>query len=370
MIETMTPPRRLRTEPKTRLSVLVVDDSVVMRRMLVRMLTEDPVFEVLGSARDGMDALTKLESLRPDVVTLDVEMPHLDGMETLKLIHERYPAIKVIMISSLTARGAAISIDALMQGASDYIAKPDGTVIAPNAYQDLAQELKSKIKQLFDLAGQPASLAPSQTLPGRPFAPLQSKPARLAPQLLVIGVSTGGPPALAELIPMIPADFPLPIAIVQHMPPTFTRLLAERLDRIGKINVAEATQDMRLRPGLAVVAPGNFHMRVVRRLGHLQVALNQEEPENSCRPAVDVLFRSAAELFGGSAIAAILTGMGRDGCNGAQEMRKVGAPILAQDRATSVVWGMPGAVVEAGLADAVLPLNKIIPEVMSLLWQR
>ena len=366
MIATLSPIRRARTEPKTKLRVLVVDDSVVMRRMLSRMLTEDPLFEVLGSARDGMDALAKLEALRPDVVTLDVEMPHLDGMETLKVIHERFPEIKVIMLSSLTARGAAISIDALMHGASDYIAKPDGTVLTPNAYEDLSTELKLKIRQLFDIAGQP----PPPSAPIRNLAPPSSKPVRLAPQILVIGVSTGGPPALAELMPMFPADFPLPIAIVQHMPPTFTRLLAERLNKFANIEVLEATHDMKLRPGLAVVAPGNFHMRLVRRFGGIQVSLNQEEHENSCRPAVDVLFRSAAELFGGAAIAAILTGMGRDGLLGAQEMKKLGAPVLAQDRATSVVWGMPGAVVEAGLADAILPLNQIVPEVINLLWPR
>lgn len=366
MIETLSPVRRPRAEPKAKLRVLVVDDSVVMRRMLTRMLTEDPLFEVLGSARDGMDALAKLESLHPDVITLDVEMPHLDGMETLKVIHERHPDIKVIMLSSLTARGAAISIDALMHGASDYIAKPDGTVLTPNAYEDLSAELKLKIRELFDIVGQ----APPASAPVRPIAPPSVKLARLAPQILVIGVSTGGPPALAQLIPMFPADFPLPIAIVQHMPPTFTRLLAERLDKLANIEVVEATHEMKLRPGLAVVAPGNYHMRLVRRLGSIQVALNQEEHENSCRPAVDVLFRSAAEIYGGAAIATILTGMGRDGLLGVQEMRKLGAPILAQDRATSVVWGMPGAVADAGLADAVLPLNQIVPEVMNLLWPR
>lgn len=367
MIETMAPVRRAGIEQKTKLRVLVVDDSVVMRRMLTRMLTEDPLFEVLGSARDGVDALAKVALYRPDVVTLDVEMPELDGIGALKLIHERHPEIKVIMLSSLTARGAAVSIDALMAGASDYIAKPDGSVVSPSSYDDLAAELKLKIKQLFHLGLQPAAPVAA---PVRRIVPPAGRATRIAPEILVIGVSTGGPPALAALIPMIPKDFPLPIAIVQHMPPTFTRLLAERLAKLGNIEVVEAQEGMQLRPGLAVVAPGNFHMRLVRKLGGVQVALNQEEHENSCRPAVDVLFRSAAEIYGGAVIATILTGMGRDGLAGVQCLKKLGAPILAQDRATSVVWGMPGAVVEAGLADVVLPLNEIVPEVMSLLWQR
>ncbi len=371
---------------------LVVDDSVVMRRLISRMLSSEAQIDVVGSARDGIDALAKIEQLQPDLVTLDVEMPEMNGLEALRLMQVRFPRVRVIMCSSLTERGARITIDALLSGASDYVSKQHSSELSESAYEVLRVDLLAKIRSLFPRAfpaGAPAgtppvpgkpgitvsgvngagpavaaparTAAPQPLLPPRPFWPT-----RIAPRILVIGVSTGGPSALAEILPLIPSDFSLPIAIVQHMPPFFTQLLAERLSRLSGIRVFEATQGMRLEPGMAVIAPGDFHMRLVRKGDGIEVELNQEEQENSCRPAVDVLFRSAAELYGGAVVAVILTGMGQDGLLGVRALKALGASVVVQDSSSSVVWGMPGAIAAANLADFVLPLRDIIPEVLRL----
>ncbi len=368
---------RSRFVPGQKIRALVVDDSVVIRRLVTRMLDSDPAITVIGSARDGLEALTKVEQLSPDIVTLDVEMPNLDGLGTLRLLQERYPMIRVVMFSSLTERGAAATIDALLAGASDYVTKQHCGEMSTSAYDALKEELSSKIKRLF----LPPELAPSSaansarnaaTVAPRSYPLISgstgkdgmSYGSRPTPQILAIGVSTGGPSALAELLPMIPANFALPVVIVQHMPPLFTQMLAERLTKLSRIPVCEGRDGMEVRPGTAIVAPGNFHMRLVRRLKGIEVVLNQEERENSCRPAVDVLFRSIAEVYGGSVMAVILTGMGHDGLLGVRQLKALGASVIVQDQATSVVWGMPGAVAEASLADLVLPLQKIIPAIV------
>jgi two-component system chemotaxis response regulator CheB len=345
--------------------VLVVDDSVVLRRLVTRMLESEPGIQVVGSARDGLDALAKVEQLRPDVVTLDVEMPELDGLGALRLIQQRFPSTRVIMCSSLTERGAAVTMDALLAGASDYVTKQSSESFSDGVYETLRVELTTKIKQMFSRVRLRPSVAvpmtrASSVLP-RQAAPRVGLP---APQILAIGVSTGGPSALAELIPMIPKSFPLPVAIVQHMPPLFTQLLAERLTKLGGIPVHEATNGMEIKPGHAVLAPGDFHMRLVRKNGITAVELNQHEYENSCRPAVDVLFRSIAEVYGGAVLAVVLTGMGQDGLLGIRQLKPLGAFVIAQDSASSVVWGMPGAIVGASLADVVLPLKDIVPQIV------
>jgi two-component system chemotaxis response regulator CheB len=359
-----------------------------MRRLISRMLASDPGINVVGSARDGVDALARIEQFQPDLVTLDVEMPEMDGLEALRLMQVRFPKVRVIMCSSLTERGAAITIDALLSGASDYVCKQHSSELSESAYDLLRVDLLAKIRSIFprsfpprapsalarpSLSATGAGMTAAVAAPGRvaslqspvPFRPFRL--ARIAPKILVIGVSTGGPSALAEILPLIPSDFALPIAIVQHMPPFFTQLLAERLSRLSGIRVLEATQGMQVKAGMAVLAPGNFHMRLVRKGDGLEVALNQEEQENSCRPAIDVLFRSVAELYGGAVIAVVLTGMGQDGLLGVRALKGLGATIVVQDSASSVVWGMPGAVVAADLADFVLPLKDIIPEVLKLL---
>lgn len=355
-----------------RVRVLVVDDSVVVRRLISRMVEDDPCLELVGTARDGMDALAKVGPLRPHVVTLDVEMPLLDGIATLRRIVELHPGVRVIMLSSLTAKGSQTTVDALMLGASDYVTKPKGDA-AGNAFESLAVELKDKIMQLFVSPGREARIE-SRIEPAKPLAlpPAARTAVSFAqrPEIFAIGVSTGGPAALTEALPAIPRDFPLPVVITQHMPPHFTRILAERLAKICQIEVVEAEDGMTATAGRALIAPGDFHMRVVRDGHELAVRLDQGPQENSCRPAVDVMLRSIAECCKGRAIVAILTGMGQDGLLGVRQLKALGAGILAQDAATSVVWGMPGAVVSANLADEILPLTRIVPAVLMRVGQR
>lgn len=352
------------TQKKIR--VLVVDDSVVFRSLVSRMVEQDPLLELVGTARNGADAVAKIPRFEPDLVTLDVEMPELDGLGALRVIAGRYPHIRVIMFSSLTARGAQVTVEALMAGASDYMTKPVGGPVSSDAFLQLANDLSGKARALFParVAGQRKrhAVVPTPMVPAFRPGPLKI---RLAPRVFVIGVSTGGPSALAEIVPQIPAGFPLPIAIVQHMPPHFTRMLADRLARVGSIPVVEAAEGMIAQPGTALIAPGDYHMRLVQEGAHLKVSLNQQPPENSCRPAVDVLFRSVADACQGAVMAAVLTGMGQDGLLGARQLKDLGATVLVQNRATSVVWGMPGAVAEAGVADEILPLNQIIPTVLN-----
>ena len=362
-------PIRDTLRPGEKIRVLVVDDSVVMRRLISRMVEEDPCLELAGTARDGRDALSKITLLRPHVVTLDVEMPELDGIATLRKMMELQIDVRVIMLSSLTAKGSQTTVDALMLGASDYVTKPQGDA-AGNAFESLAVELVEKIRELF----RPRI---SHPLVGQVATPVEQPSVRMPtatvlqrPEIFAIGISTGGPSALTEALPAIPKDFRLPIVITQHMPPLFTHILAERLSKICQIPVVEAKEGMIAIPGQALIAPGDFHMRLVHDGHDLAVRLDQGPQENSCRPAVDVMLRSIAECCKGRAIVAILTGMGQDGLLGVRQLKELGACVLAQDAATSVVWGMPGAIVSANLADVVLPLAKIMPEVLMRVGKR
>ena len=346
--------------------VLVVDDSVVMRQLLTRMLGSEPGVEVIGFARNGNEAVTKVEQYQPDLVTLDVEMPELDGVGALKLIKQRAPRTRVIMCSSLTAKGSAVTIEALMLGADDYVTKQRSGEMTTGAFDSLRDDLLTKVRQLFRTEPLPRATA-TQPLPAGP------KPAALpskllvatglsqAPRAVVIGVSTGGPSALAELMPAFPADFPLPVLIVQHMPPLFTTSLAERLTRLSRLPVVEARAGMPVTPGRVLLAPGDFHMRLTKRNGCVETTLDQGERECFCRPSVDALFRSVSTVFAGAVIAVVLTGMGSDGLEGVRGLKQLGAAVVAQDKATSVVWGMPGAIAAAQLADKVLPLSEIYP---------
>ncbi len=359
-----------------RIRVLVVDDSVVIRRLVTHALEQDLAIEVAGSAANGVIALQRIPQLNPDVVTLDIEMPEMNGLDTLRAIRRQYPRLRVIMLSTLTERGAAITLEALAAGADDYVTKvandiggATGTVAGANSLDHslarLREELVPKIKQFFILAGQSQFAAPpaSRVIATAPPASalLGSK---AHPKVLAIGVSTGGPAALGAILPQLPADFPLPVLIVQHMPPLFTRLLAERLDAVCPLPVAEASQGGAVEPGRILIAPGDFHLKVSAAGTKVRACLDQSPPLNSCRPAVDALFTSIGEVYGGQVIAVILTGMGQDGLRGATALRARGATILAQDEASSVVWGMPGAVVNAGLADRVLPLDQVVPQIL------
>jgi two-component system chemotaxis response regulator CheB len=338
-----------------KIRVLIVDDSAVIRRVVMEELAADPEIEVVGTAANGRIALAKLTQVSPDLVTLDVEMPELGGLETLALLRKDFPRLPVIMFSALTERGASATLDALALGATDYFTKPSGAGSVEDSRRVLREELLPAIKAICAPKKTPAFAAP---LPP-PVAPGPNGKV----EVVAIGVSTGGPNALAEVFRALPAALPVPILVVQHMPPMFTRLLAERLTAHSKIPTEEAQNGAVLQPGRAYVAPGDYHMRAVRVGLQVRLLVNQDPPENSCRPAADPLFRSVAQVFGASTLAVVLTGMGQDGLRGCEAVRAAGGQILAQDEATSVVWGMPGYVARAGLADKVLPLSLIGGEV-------
>ena len=347
--------------------VLVVDDSVVIRRLVSDVLAGDPAIEVVGTAVNGRLALAKLDLLTPDAITMDIEMPEMDGVEAVRQLRARGSRIPVIMFSTLTERGATATLDALAAGASDYVTKPANLGSVSASMEQVRTSLIPRIKALVPRA------APAGVLPGRTPtpaaapspAPLQLRPPHAGgtPRLVVVGSSTGGPEAVTVLLNALPT-LPVPVALVQHMPPVFTRQLAARLDRQVPYGVVEAEHGMVLQPGRVHVAPGDQHLRVVSRGGVLTAALDQGPPENYCRPAVDVLFRSAVEAVGGAVLGVVLTGMGSDGCKGARVIVDAGGSLVVQDQATSVVWGMPGAVATAGLAEEVLPLAEIAPAVL------
>jgi len=367
-----------------RTRILIVDDSAVMRSLLRAVVHVDPALEVAGTAADGASALSLIETVRPDLVLLDVEMPVMDGLVTLRRLRARGQRMPVIMCSALTQRGAKVTLEALASGASDYVAKPTGQAGREAASQTLSQDLLPKIHALTRQPRMPVAPLP-QLLPQPPQqpAPCSSRPPLIlpvarpqrfqpitaSPAVVVIGVSTGGPAALDILLPALPANFPLPVLIVQHMPELFTRLFAERLNGRCQLPVREAADADTVRPGAIYIAKGNWHMEVVpaARPGALHsLRLTQGPLENHCRPAVDVLFRSAAAAWASGVLAVVLTGMGSDGMLGARVIRENGGSVLAQDQPTSAVWGMPGAVTNAGLAHRVLPLNAIAPEILRL----
>ena len=341
-----------------RIRVLVVDDSVVIRRLVSHALEEDPGIEVVGVAANGRIALSRIPQLNPDLITLDIEMPEMDGLEMLRELRRTDRTIPVVMFSTLTERGAAATLEALSLGADDYVTKASNAGSLDISLANLRHELIPKIRQFFVIGRcESAPVGPSPC----PAAPSAARSQRRA---VAIGVSTGGPAALAKVIPQFPAGFSLPIFIVQHMPPLFTRLLAERLDDLTPLSVSEGADGEVAGPGHIYIAPGDQHMRVMNSPKGPLIALDQSPPLNSCRPAVDALFSSLAEVYGASVVAAILTGMGHDGLNGAEVLAARGAHILAQDEQTSVVWGMPGAVAQAGIANQILPLDHIVPAIL------
>lgn len=352
--------------PKIR--VLVVDDSVVIRRIVSDIIAGDPELEVAGVAANGRIALDRIPQVNPDVVTLDVEMPELDGLQTLKELRKTYKKLPVIMFSTLTERGGTATIEALSLGASDYVTKPANVGKVGEGITRVRDELIPRIKAL---CGRAVATVARPSTPPRP-RPIIDRPSARSNaervEIVAIGTSTGGPNALADLLPGIAADFPVPVVIVQHMPPVFTRLLAERLAAKIPLEVTEGSVGEELRAGKILIAPGDYHMGLEKTAKGARIKLNQEPPENSCRPAVDVLFRSVVQVYGASTLGVVLTGMGQDGLRGCEEIREAGGQVLAQDEATSVVWGMPGFVARAGLAEKVLPLNQIAGEITRRAW--
>lgn len=345
--------------------VMVVDDSVVVRKIVTDVLSADPDIEVVGTAVNGKVALVKLAQLQPDLVTMDIEMPEMNGIEAVRGIRAgaggpKHSRVPIVMFSTLTERGASATLDALSAGANDYVTKPANVGSVAQSMESVREQLIPRIKAL---TGRPVSAAPARVVPPPPPPVTPRTGPHTLPAVLVIGSSTGGPEALATVLPQLPASLPVPVLLVQHMPPVFTRQFAQRLDRLCALRVVEASDGAPLTPGTVHLAPGDHHL-VVRPVGPggragLQTGLNQGPPENFCRPAVDPLFRSAVTAFDGAVLAVVLTGMGSDGRNGAGEIRAAGGTVIVQDQRTSVVWGMPGAISQAGYADEVLPLDRI-----------
>ena len=362
---------------------MVVDDSVVIRGMISRWIGAEPDMEVSASLRTGLDAVNQIERIKPDVAVLDIEMPELDGISALPQLLAKKRDLVIIMASTLTRRNAEISFKALSLGASDYIPKPESTREA-TAAETFHHDLIQKIRHLGARARRRASPAASPSMapaPERarevsaqpvaaPVAQLQlaRRPfSMLAPRVLLIGSSTGGPQALMTLVADIgPVIDRFPVLITQHMPPTFTTILAEHLGRASRRPAHEAIDGEIVKPGRIYLAPGGRHMRVVRHGAETAIALDDGPPVNFCKPAVDPLFNSAIDVWQGGIMSVILTGMGSDGMRGGKDIVAAGGSVIAQDEATSVVWGMPGAAANAGICAAVLPLNQIAPKLVRL----
>lgn len=338
---------------KSSLRVLIVDDAVVFRRGISDMLSDVPYIEVAGTAANGKIALMKIPSLKPDALILDVEMPEMDGIETLKALRELHPAIKVIMLSIHTTRGADKTLEALSLGAIDFVEKPSGSSDYRTHFQKIRSDLLPKLRLL--------KLQKSFLLPQKREEPIKHIPAiqHHDCEMIAIASSTGGPNALNVILPDLATNANVGILIVQHMPPLFTKQFALSLEQKLAYTVCEATTGEAVTANSIFIAPGNYHM-IVRQIGRdRRIALHQGPLENGCRPSADVLFRSVAEIYGKRALGIVLTGMGKDGLEGVKAMKAQGATIIAQDKDTSIAWGMPRSVVEAELADYVLPLHEI-----------
>lgn len=349
--------------PADRIRVLITDDSAFMRQILADTLTSVPDITVVGRARNGTDALHKTLVLEPDVITMDVEMPQMSGLSALEAIMQRRPT-PVIMVSSLTGEGTETTLKCLEAGAFDFIRKP--SAVSGDEVERFQRELQVKVR----LAASAKILAPhTRKAPSVTVEPPTETGGKPGPfDLLLVACSTGGPQALARIIPALPADFPAPVAIVQHMPRDFTASLAKRLDSQSQISVVEAAEGLLLRRGMAVVAPGGKHL-LLKSDGGLYCTLSEAPPLNSVRPAADFLFLSASDLKGIRSLALVLTGMGKDGSKGAKALRKKGGYVIAESSETAVVFGMPRSVIEAGAADAVLPLDQL-PEKLTELFSK
>ncbi len=369
--------------------VLVVDDTVLYRKVVSDVLAMIPEVEVVGTANNGKIALAKLEQLKPDLMTLDFEMPEMDGLATLLELQKIKSDVAVVMVSAHTSEGAAVTMKALERGAFDFIAKPDGSSLEKNR-QALLSQLKPVVQSVATrrllrpaLAGpaRPGVQGPAATpvrltpaVPPRPH--LTSQPAMAAAPVrplqpagrvavVAIGISTGGPNALAEVIPRLPKNLRVPVVVVQHMPPVFTKALADSLDQKSLVKVVEAQGDERLEAGHVYIAPGGRQMKVVKKAAGEFLQLTDDPPENHCKPAADYLFRSVSSVYGNRALGVIMTGMGADGVKGLRLMKQQGAQVIAQDEESCVVFGMPMEAIKAGVTDVVMPLQQISAEIVN-----
>jgi two-component system, chemotaxis family, protein-glutamate methylesterase/glutaminase len=350
-----------------KIRVLIVDDAIVVRKVLSTALAADDALEVVGQAENGLIALERIKTLTPDLVVLDVEMPVMDGLTAVTEIRKIWRRLPVIMYSTLTERGAIATLEALGRGATDYATKPDGVGSPQGAVAQIKDVLIPKIKALCKREIERSERENPTTTSAVPVRPVSTPVARAVPaprpssglrrvEIIVIASSTGGPQALDALIPLLPANLPVPMVLVQHMPAKFTKVMAEQLAARAKIRVREIAGGETLEAGTLYVAPGDRHVVLARTARGCKLQTNQDPPEEACRPSANVLFRSAAQEFQGAVLSVVMTGMGQDGLAGVRELRPLGARVIVQDEASSVVWGMPGAVARAGLADEILPL--------------
>ncbi|MGA2187971.1 MAG: chemotaxis response regulator protein-glutamate methylesterase [Steroidobacteraceae bacterium] len=355
-------PSRTQAQKKAPIKVLIVDDSALVRRLLTEMLSSDPEITVLGAAHDAYDAREKIKALNPDVLTLDVEMPRMDGLTFLRNLMRLRP-MPVIMVSSLTDKGAEVTLDAMSIGAVDYLPKPKIDLAATLA--DYKHDLIAKVKAA---AVARVRASPPAGLPGADTALARRAPSqhlRTTERIIAIGASTGGTEAIKEVLIRLPPDTP-GILITQHIPKLFSGAFARRMDACCQLSVCEAEDGQQVLRGHAYVAPGDMHLRLVRDGARYVCRLDAGPPVNRHKPSVDVLFRSVAQHAGRNAIGVILTGMGKDGALGLKEMRDTGSRTVAQDEATSIVWGMPGEAVAVGGAQEVLPLADICSRILAL----
>ena len=345
-----------------KIRVLVVDDSALMRQFISDILRSDPRIEVAGTARDGRDALAQIQNLKPDVVTMDVEMPNMSGLQALEEIMRTNP-LPVIMVSSMTQEGAETTLKALALGCVDFIGKPSGSIslniktVGQEIIDKVVAASTARVRTIGGIFGAAARVAPPAV---RMNPPMNLTGRR---DIVAIASSTGGPMALSELIPKLPKKFPVPIVITQHMPKEFTPSFAKRLNDSSEVEVVEGFDGLTLKPGRVVIAPGGKHLIIKRRAGSAVCSLSDAPPVLSVKPAANVMFLSIADEYGGNVLCVILTGMGRDGTDGAVALKRKGAYVIAESHKTCVVYGMPKAAVDAGVVDEVLPLNEI-PDAM------
>ncbi len=360
--------RILTTAPDPHIRVMVVDDAVVFRGLVTRWLGEEPDMEIVGSHRNGYEALENFLRVDPDVVVLDIEMPGIDGLETLPLLLAKKPGVTVIISSTVTRRNAEVGIRALSLGAKDYLSKPETNrelTMSAEFRRDLVQKIRELgrrgMRKLSRTQGPDVSA--EAVVPAFKLRPYSAFP----PRILVIGASTGGPQALQVLMRGLdPVLRRLPVLVTQHMPPTFTTILAEHLGRTIARPAHEGVHGETVSAGTLYVAPGGRHMQIERKGEQTRLVIDDSPHVNFCRPSVDPLFSTAAATYGAGTLAVVLTGMGSDGSDGASRIAAAGGTVIAQDEATSVVWGMPGAAAEAGACAGVLPLEAIAPKVVEL----
>lgn len=362
-----------------RIKVMIIDDSAIIRGLVSRWIGEQPDLDFVGFGVNGRDGVNRAPKFDPDIIILDIEMPELDGISALPLLLKAVPGVKVIMASTLTKSGAEVTIKALTLGATDYIAKPDAGRIA--GAEEYKRDLFAKLRGLGFKRPSPIAPANIPHIPRTSAAPMPmsqsaaNRPISLRPfnnargkiDALVVGSSTGGPEALRHLVQGLNGHLNIPIFMTQHMPVLFTKILADHLSKQCNAKVVEAEHNMIPVPGQFHLAPGGKHMVLTRTSSGVRIHLNEDPPENFCRPAVDPLFRSAASIYGDKALAVILTGMGHDGREGARKLVDVGANLIVQDEATSVVWGMPGAAAQAGIASIIKPINEIAQTILNIL---